>query len=146
GAENPFRVVTHVHGDPDLHEESLTTWEVAYTAAFRRTTVSAAVYRSDLDDPIGIVTVHVYSPENPPPNWPLPFVPPIPSELAFANLGPVRNRGVELGISHRFARGISAYANYTWQDDPEPLEPDAGKPAYPAGSLNVASHHRLSLG
>jgi outer membrane receptor protein involved in Fe transport len=148
GGENPFRIVTHVHGDPDVNEESLTTWELAYTAAFGRTTASAAVYLSDLHDPIGIVPAQLYSPENPPPGWPLPpsAVPPIPSELVFANLGPVRNRGFELGLSHRFASGISAYANYSWQHDPVPLEPDPGEPAYPPGSLNVASHHRVNLG
>jgi len=146
GGEEPFRFVTHVHGDPDVQEESLTTWELAYTATFGRTTASAAVYLSDLHDPIGIIPAQFYSSTNPPPGWPLPFVPMIPSELVFTNLGPVRNRGVELGLSHRFAHGIAAYANYSWQDDPEPLEPDPGRRAYPPGSLNVASHHRLNVG
>jgi iron complex outermembrane receptor protein len=148
GGPEPYRIVGHVHGDPNVQEESLTSWEVAYTGVFRRTTVSAAVYTSDLHDPIGIVPAQFYSPANPPPDWPLPpsTSPVIPSELVFANLGPVRNRGIELGVSHRFAGGFAAYANYSWQDDPEPLPPDPGKPALPQGALNVASHHRLNLG
>jgi outer membrane receptor protein involved in Fe transport len=142
-----FSLVTHVHGDPEVKEESLTQWEIGYTGTFGWTTASAAIYLSDLHDPIANAPVRFYTPENPPPGWPLPsFFLEFPSEIVTTNLGPVRNRGLELSLSHRFSGGVAAYANYSWQDDPEPLEPDPGRPPYPAGALNVPPHHRVNLG
>ena len=151
-----FPIVVHAHGDPNVKEESLTTWEIGYTGAFGATNVSAAIYLADLHDPIvSNVPGPPYTSANPPPGWPLP---PIvidvlaangvvfPSELVITNLGPVRNRGVELGLSHRLSVGITAFANYSWQDDPEPLDSDSGIPPYPAGALNVPSHHHLNTG
>ena len=127
-----FPIVVHVHGDPNVKEESLTTWEIGYTGVFGRTTASGAVYLSDLHDPIANVPGQPYTSANPPPGWPLPpfFLDGLglPSELVTTNLGPVRNRGLELSLSHRFSGGVAAFANYSWQDDPEPLEPDPGTP------------------
>ena len=141
-----FRVPLHVHGNPDVTEESLTMWEIGYTGVFGRTTATGAVYLSDLHDPIGNVPLHFYSSKTPPPGWPLPFFPPLPSEIGGTNLGPVRNRGFELGLSHRLSGAITAFANYSWQADPEPLPAEPGTPTYPAGALNVPPHHRLNLG
>jgi len=145
-----FPFVIRVHGDPNVREESLTTWEIGYTGVLGRTTASGALYLSDLHDPMGNVPGQLYTSANPPPRWPLPLflldVLRLPSELVTTNLGPVRNRGFELSLSHRFSGGVSAFANYSWQDDPEPLEPDSGTPEYPAGNLSVPSHHRFNLG
>jgi len=143
-------IVFHVRGDPNVKEESLTTWEIGYTGVFGRTTASGAIYVSDLHDPIANVPGQFYTSANPPPEWPLPpFLLDrlrLPSELVFTNRGPVRNRGFELSLSHRFSGGVTTFANYSWQDDPEPLEPESGTLAYPAGELNVPSHHRFNLG
>jgi iron complex outermembrane receptor protein len=145
-----FPFVVHVHGDPNVREESLTTWEIGYTGVFGRTTASGAVYLSDLHDPMANIPGQLYTSANPPPGWPLPpfllDVLKLPSELVTTNLGPVRNRGVELSLSRRFPGGVAAFANYSWQDDPEPLAPDPGTPRYPAGTLSVPSHHRFNLG
>ena len=143
-----FPFVVHVRGDSKVKEQSLTMWEIAYTGVFSRTTVTGAVYLGDLHDPIANVPGQYYTSANPPPGWPLPvfFLDGIPSELVTANLGPVRNRGFELSLSHRFEGGVTTFANYSWQDDPEPLEPDSGTPPYPAGALNVPSHNRFNLG
>ena len=155
GGGQSFPIVVRVHGNPDVKEESLTSWELGYTGLFGRTTASAAVYLCDLHDPIASVPGRPYSSANPPLGWPLPpfifdalaqqgvF---IPSEIVTTNLGPVRNRGIELAVSHRFGAGISAFANYSWQDDPQPLDPESGQTKYPAGALNVPSHHHLNTG
>ena len=146
-SEQFFPIVIHVHGNPNVKEVSLTMWEIGYMGVFGRTTASGAVYLGDLHDPIANVPVQFYSPTNPPPGWPLPSFPlEIPSEIATTNRGPLRNRGFELSLSHRFSGGVAAWGNYSWQDDPEPLESDSGMPSIPAGELNVAPHHRVNLG
>ena len=150
-----FPIVLHVQGNPNVKEESLTMWEIGYTGVFGRTTASGAVYQSDLHDLIALVPGQPYTSANPPAGWPLPpsFLDVLaqngvvfPSELVTRNLGPVRNRGFELSLSHRFSGGVTAFANYSWQDDPEPLDADSGTPPYSAGALNVPSHHHLNLG
>lgn len=145
-----FPIVVHVHGDPDLKAESLTSWEIAYTGVFGRTAATASLYLGDLHDPVANVPGQRYTSANPPSGWPLPpfFLDGLglPSELVGTNLGPVRNRGLELSLAHRFSGGVAAFANYAKQDDPEPLEPDPGTPINPAGSLNVPSHHRFNAG
>lgn len=149
-AGQSFPVVVRVHGQPDLNEQSLTMWEIAYTGVFGRTTAKAAAYLGDLHDPIAGIPGQPHTSANPPPRWPLPpfllDLVKLPSELVSTNLGPVRNRGLELSLAHGFSGGVTAFANYSWQDDPEPLEPDPGTPIYPAGSLNVPSHHRFNAG
>ncbi len=150
-----FRIIVHAHGDPNLKAESLTTWEIGYTGVFGRTTASGAVYLGDLHDSISNVPGRPYTSANPPPRWPLPpfFLDVLarngvifPSELVSTNLGPVRNRGLELSLSHRLPGGVAAFANYSWQDDPEPLASEPGTPRYPVGALNVPSHDRFNLG
>jgi outer membrane receptor protein involved in Fe transport len=145
-----FPIVVHIHGDPNVTEESLTTYEIGYTGVFGRTTASGGIYLSDLHDPLANIPGQPYTSAHPPPGWPLPAFLldelALPSEIVFANLGPVRNRGFELSLSHRFSGGVAAFANYSWQDDPEPLESESPIPPYPPGALNVPSHHRLNLG
>jgi outer membrane receptor protein involved in Fe transport len=150
-----FPIVVHVRGDTNAKAESLTMWEIGYTGVFGRTTASGAVYLGDLHNPIANVPGRPYTSANPPPGWPLPpFLLDVlaqngvalPSELVTTNLGPVRNRGLEVGLSHRFSGGVAAFANYSWQDHPEPLDSDPGTPRYPAGALNVPSHDRFNLG
>jgi outer membrane receptor protein involved in Fe transport len=142
-----FPIVVHVRGNRDVKEESLTMWEIGYTGLFGRTSASVAAYLGDRHDPIANVPVQFYSPANPPPDWPLPsFSRMLPSVVMTMNRGPVRNRGFELTLSHRFSREVTASGTYSWQDDPEPLESDSGPGTYPAGELNVAPHHRFNLG
>ena len=67
-----FPIVVHVHGDPNVKEESLTMWEIGYTGVFGRTTASGAIYVGDLHDPIANVPGQPYTSAHPPPGWPLP--------------------------------------------------------------------------
>src|SRR4029079_14077005 len=109
---NPFPLQVQIVGNQDLVEESMTAWEAGYSGTFGRTTLGLTVYLNDQDDNINFVNlapnVDPYTSQNPPPGWPLP--PQILDLLAargiylphtaatYLNLGPIRNKGVELSI------------------------------------------------
>ena len=101
---------------PKLTEESVNAYEIAYTGTFmKKTTVGASFYRersqpqhqfrAAADEPRS-----VYG-GNPPPGWQLPpqilaamaqlgiFLP--RTAFTYQNLGPLRQKGVELSIDHR---------------------------------------------
>jgi iron complex outermembrane receptor protein len=142
----------------ELQEESLTAYEVAYTGTLGgRASVGVAYYVNDLDNSINFSQLSPardpYTAANPPPGWQLP--PAILAVMAqrgillprtaftYLNLGPIRQQGVELSLDYRFARGISAYANYSWQGDPEVL--DDPEP-YPTLELALPPTHRFNAG
>ena len=55
-----------------------------------------------------------------------------PNKVAtYLNLGPLRNQGFEAAIEHEFAPGVSAFANYSYQKNPQVLEPAPGQLRYP---------------
>jgi len=163
----PFPLVVHAVGSDipingqtqkELTEESLTAYEIAYTGTINeRTTLGAAFYVNDINNSINFVplpgNVDPYTPANPPPGWPLP--PAILGVLAqagiylprtaftYLNLGPIRNKGVELSVDQRINRGVSAYANYSWQADPAIL-PDANP--YPPTELALPPTNRFNIG
>ncbi|HZT77545.1 MAG TPA: TonB-dependent receptor [Vicinamibacterales bacterium] len=163
----PFPLVVHavgsdipINGQPqqELTEESLTAYEVAYTGTIGgATTVGAAFYVNDINNSINFVTLpnnlDPYTATNPPPGWPLP--PSILAVLAqagialprtaftYLNLGPIREKGLELSIDRRVSRGVSAFANYSWQADPTIL-PDAHP--YPAAELALPPTNRFNIG
>ena len=111
-----------------------------------------------------------YHAVNPPPGWPLPpllaipvapgvsipllELPPlraaifdrIPATYTYLNLGPTRQKGLELSLDQSFTNALSGFVNYSWQADPEILTPDAGKRAFPVEELSVPPHHRLNAG
>jgi outer membrane receptor protein involved in Fe transport len=141
----------------ELQEESVTAYEAAYTGTFGGTSVGVAYYVNDLNNSINFAqlspALDPYSALSPPPGWPLP-----PAVLAlmaqrgillprtaftYLNLGPIRQHGVELSVDHRFARGLSAYANYSWQGDPRVL--DDPQP-YPSQELALPPNHRFNMG
>jgi outer membrane receptor protein involved in Fe transport len=142
----------------ELTHEALTAYEVAYTGTLAdRTTVGLAVYVNDLDDSINFAqlppALDSYTAANPPPGWALP--PSIISVLAargtflprtaftYLNLGPIRQKGIELSADHRISGTLSAYANYSWQDDPTILDnPDP----YPEVELALPPNHRVNAG
>ena len=163
----PFPLVVHAvgsdlpingHAQTELTEESLTAYEVAYTGTLaNRTTLTAAVYVNDLDNSINFAqlpnSLDPYTAANPPPGWPLP-----PSILAllaqrgillprtaftYLNLGPIREKGLELGVDHRVSRGVTAFANYSWQAKPTVL--DDPNP-YPAAELAFPPTNRFNIG
>jgi outer membrane receptor protein involved in Fe transport len=156
----------------DLQEESLSAYEIGYTGTFGgRTTVGAAYYINDKDHNINFTTTPaaiaaaglppVYTAANPPPGWPLP--PQVitllaargiffPATFAYLNLGPIRNQGLELSIDHSFTNSVSAYVNYSWQDDPEPCDAsvfescEPGENPFPAEELIFPATHRFNVG
>jgi len=152
-------------GEPSGHglkEESLTAYEVGYTGTFGgKTTVGLAYYINDTDDNINFVTDLCrkrYTATSPPPGWDAALTPlppaagrPIiellassgtclPAEFTYLNLGKLRNQGFEASIEHSFDRTFSAFANYSFQDDPEP---DAD---YPIPEIGLPAKHRVNVG
>jgi outer membrane receptor protein involved in Fe transport len=164
---DPFPLVVHAVGSElpvgstpqtPLREEALTAFEAAYTGTFRgRTTAGASFYVNDMDDNINFSqlpsNLDPYTAANPPPGWRLP--PAILTAMAqlgiylprtaftYLNLGPIRQKGVELSLDHRIGSAWSASANYSWQGDPEVL--DDPNP-YPAIELALPATHRFNIG
>jgi outer membrane receptor for ferrienterochelin and colicins len=141
-----------------LKQESLTAYEGAYTGTFNnRTTLGVAFYVNDMDDNINFAALPAnldpYTAQNPPPGWPLPAA--ILTNLAqagiliprtafsYLNLGPIRQKGVELSVDHRVNGALNTFANYSWQSDPEVL--DDPNP-YPTIELSIPPTHRFNVG
>jgi outer membrane receptor for ferrienterochelin and colicins len=141
-----------------LKEESLTAYEIAYTGTVaRRTTLGLAFYVNDVDDNINFVqlpaTADPYTAASPPPGWQLPpsilgvmaqlgiFLP--RTAFTYLNLGPVRNKGIELSVDQRLSRWLTAFANYSWQGKPNVL--DDPNP-YPRDELSFPPTHRFNAG
>jgi outer membrane receptor protein involved in Fe transport len=142
----------------ELSEESLTAYEIAYAGTFRtRTTFGASFYVNDLDNSINFVqlpnNLDPYTASNPPPGWTLPvsilpllaqrgiFLP--HTSFTYLNLGPVRQKGVELSVDHRVSAMLSAFANYSWQSKPTAL--DSPHP-YPSQELAWPPTNRFNIG
>ena len=141
-----------------IKQESLTAYEIAYTGTFNeRTTLGAAFYVNDVNDSINFVqlptSLDPYTDQNPPPGWRLPpgiltamgqlgiFLP--RTGFTYLNLGPTRQKGLELSLDQRVFRDLSAFANYSWQDTPTILDdPDP----YPIIELALPPTHRFNLG
>jgi iron complex outermembrane receptor protein len=71
----------------------------------------------------------------------------LPETVAtYMNLGPIRQRGVEVSLEHRFGHGWTAFANYSWQADPEVLEPKASQERYPLAEVEPGPKSRFNLG
>ncbi len=143
---------------PELTEQSVTAYELAYTGTFmNRTTIGAAFYINDTHNEINFVqlpsNLDPYTPANPPPGWPLPpailgllqlrgiYLP--RTAFTYQNLGPLRQKGLELSLDQRFEKGVSAYVNYSWQGDPEVL---SSATPYPATELVLPPTNRFNVG
>jgi hypothetical protein len=141
-----------------LSEESLTAYEVAYTGTFAdRTTVGVAFYVNDLDRSINFVqlpsNLDPYTAANPPPGWPLPpailavmaqrgiFLP--RTAFTYLNLGPLRQKGVEISLDQRINRELTAFVNYSWQGEPGIL--DDPNP-FPTQELSLPPTNRFNAG
>lgn len=143
GAINPalngviFNFPVSANGNESLTEESTESFEIGYTGIIRnRATVSASVYFTRNEDEIFFTQVGRYRASAPPPGWPLPpvvleILPPacttavcnsggLPSEFSYRNLGSVKNKGFELGIDGAVNQALNLFANYSYQDEPDP--------------------------
>ena len=163
----PFPLVVRVVGSelpigntpqPKLTEESMKAYEIAYTGTFMsKTTVGASFYVNDLNHFINFVPLDPrldpYTPANPPPGWQLPtsilgamaqlgiFLP--RTAFTYQNLGPLRQKGVELSVDHRVRRDLSVFANYSWQAQPQIL--DDSNP-FPSSELSFPPTNRFNVG
>ncbi|MBI2834369.1 MAG: TonB-dependent receptor [Acidobacteria bacterium] len=163
---NPFPLVVKAVGSElpigtvpqeALKEDALTAYEVAYTGSVGRTTLGVAFYVNDSDQNINFSqlspTLDPYTVANPPPGWQLPpiilaamaqqgiFLP--RTAFTYLNLGPLRQKGLELSIDQQFSRELSAFANYSWQGKPQVL--DAPEP-YPSDEIAFPPTHRFNAG
>jgi outer membrane receptor protein involved in Fe transport len=167
GIAQPFPLVVKAVGSrlpigatpqQELKEESVTAYEVAYTGSVGgRTTLGAAFYVNDHDDNINFVqlanNVDPYTVANPPPGWPLPpavlallaqrgiFLP--RTAFTYLNLGPVREKGVELSLDQRVTNAVSAFANYSRQAKPTVI--DSANP-FPTQELALPPTNRFNVG
>jgi outer membrane receptor protein involved in Fe transport len=156
--EEDFLLPQRVLGDPDLREESLTSYEAGYVGSVgSRTAVGVSAYRNDTRDNINFFRfpdhADPYTEQSPPEGWPLP--PSLLSDLAargiflarvsnqFRNLGPIRHRGIEAFVEHTFGDGLAGYLNYSWQPDPRPLP--ATEP-FPPLEISLPPRHRVNAG
>jgi outer membrane receptor for ferrienterochelin and colicins len=170
----PIRLIVRNVGNPDLKQESLTAYEVSYTGTFKsRTSIGLAVYQNDSDDninfttitpsatfPAGIPPFDVYTPANSgeccaPFGIPGPLygflvqahIPgfPLPRTVStYLNLGPLRQRGFEASLDHRFNHDFSASANYSFQAKPKPLTPAAGQLPYLTEEIALPPRNRFN--
>ena len=141
-----------------LKEEQLTAYELAYTGTLNnRTTLGVAFYVNDLDNSVNFAqlpsTLDPYTAAMPPPGWRLP--PAILSVMAsrgiylprtaftYLNLGPIRQKGLELSMDHRFTARLSMFANYSWQGEPTVLDDPT---PYPTAELALPPTHRFNAG
>jgi iron complex outermembrane receptor protein len=152
---SPFTFPIGAIGNPDLKQETMTAYEVGYTAVVRkRATVTAAAYWNTTKDGIYFTPVAFYGPAAPPPNWPLPPAvlallavnnPPVilPSRFTYLNLGKIKDKGIELGVDGAVNRYVNVFTNYSYQWMPEIAD-------FPAGTgiadINWPAKNRFNAG
>jgi len=56
---------------------------------------------------------------------------------------PTRQKGVELSVDHRLSSSLSAFANYSWQGDPEILKDPH---PFPTNELSLPPTNRFNIG
>jgi outer membrane receptor protein involved in Fe transport len=64
----------------------------------------------------------------------------------YLNLGPIRQRGLEVSLDHQFTREISTYANYSYQNTPKVQTPDTGQLPYFASKISLPPTNRFNAG
>ena len=172
----PINLIVNNVGNPNLKQESLTAYEVAYTGTLNgRTTVGIAVYRNTTDNninfasitpsasyPSGIPPFDVYTTGNSstccaPTGIPGPLysfllqarilTSPLPRTVStYLNLGPLQQDGVELSLDHRFNRVWSLSTNYSYQATPKALKEKQGQIKYLTEELALPAKNRFNAG
>ena len=70
---------------------------------------------------------------------------PLPRTVStYLNLSPIRQRGVELSVDHRFNDRYTASVNYSFQGAPTFPSVDPDEIAYPVEETGIASRHRFN--
>jgi iron complex outermembrane receptor protein len=157
-----FFVPTHAVGNPELVEESVDAYEVAYTGNIRdRASISAAWYYTNGTDQIFFTTSGVWT--TPPPGFP-PLQTPIgtlpaaavwqqlmsrgvifPSDFTYLNLGNVKSSGLELGVDGSLTSSVGAFVNYSFQAEPDPEFPGFTKEEA-LREINIPARHLFNAG
>jgi iron complex outermembrane receptor protein len=154
-----YLLPTTATGNPNLTEESIDAFEVAYTASLRgRATVSAAVFYTKYKDGIYFTTTETWT--TAPPGFPGlgPFTPnqvwgaflaqsglQFPKTYTYRNLGEVKNKGIELGLDGVISSNATAYVTYAYQAEPVPSFPGLSD-TQALAEINLPSKHLFSIG
>jgi iron complex outermembrane receptor protein len=140
-------------GNQALTQQSLQAYEIGYTGVIKnRASVSIAWYYNDMKDELFFTQDGSYSSKNVPPGWPLPpsyldaiiasgkFGPGngLPSHYTYLNLGRVKYSGIEMGVDGSVTKSVNAFANYSWQPDPDPN--------FDKSEINIPPHNRFNAG
>ncbi len=142
----PYVLPFLAEGNEDLEEETIDALEVGYTTVVaRRVTVTLSAYASRSKDRIFFVPTAFYTPDAPPPGWPLPpdalLAIPVPSVFSYRNLGEIDDRGAEVAVDVEIVPGLGVYANWSWQDRPE-IREEGAIPIV----INYPPGHRVNAG
>lgn len=112
-------------GNLDLREQALTAYELGYIGQFGSATVSAAVYLNHTDDMI-LFTEQANAVG-------------LPVRFTYLNFPRVTDKGFELALDWGIRGGVTTFANYSFQAEPQ-------APAIPEGELNIQPRHRFNVG
>ncbi|HET9368770.1 MAG TPA: TonB-dependent receptor [Vicinamibacterales bacterium] len=157
-----YLLPTEAVGNPDLTEEHLDTFEVAFTGNIRdRATASIAYYYNDFSNQIFFTQSAAYPVAPPPPGFPsIPGLPGsaglvwagayatgvrFPSEFTYLNLGKVKSQGLELGLNGALTSDVNAFVSYAYQPDPDPDFPGFTEEEA-LREINIPSHHLFNIG
>lgn len=137
-------------GNPDLKEQSLDAYEIGYSGVIAGNTVlSAAFYVNKSKNDILFTEERSgrWTATNPPPGWPLP--PAVisiatggegfPGLFTYKNFGHTTQKGLELGIESSMNRYVNVFANYSYQETPDPEDFDLSE-------LNLPPKNRFNVG
>jgi outer membrane receptor protein involved in Fe transport len=153
-AGQSFLVPSDVNGNPNLGEEHIDAFEVAYTGNIRnRASVSVAVYYTRFSDAIYFTQQSEWGITTPPPGWPLgPLawagvyqVVRFPRQYTYLNLGEVRSKGFEVGVDGSITNELGAFVNYSFQAQPDPEFPGL-TPEQALREVNLPSKHLVNAG
>jgi outer membrane receptor protein involved in Fe transport len=144
GTGPPVTIPILAVGNEDLDVARSDGFEVGYSGVLaRRHTMTATFYHVVVDGEIQFGTSEFYGPFDPPPGWPLSFVPEgvLPKTSTFRNIGRLRSRGLELGFDSDWSRHLWSRLSYTYQDEPELTEAVAAFPT----TVNLPPTHQTSV-
>jgi iron complex outermembrane receptor protein len=148
GSATSYAFPTVAHGNEELKEERLTAYEAGYIGGFGRTTLGAAVYVNRTDNMVQFARASTYTSLSPPPAWPLPLAlldqlnaegRGLPSRYQYLNFRRVTDHGVEASAEVRMTPTATAFANYSWQGEPQP-------DGFAVSELNLPPGHRVNAG
>jgi outer membrane receptor protein involved in Fe transport len=152
GVPFPYLLPVSIVGNPELKEQSLDAFEVGYSGVVfdGRAIVSAALYWNWVKNDILFTEDRTgrYTALHPPSNWPVsPLVIAalaaqgrvLPGRFTYLNFGKSKNQGFELGINGSLNPHLSAFANYSYQTDPDPED-------FPLSELNLPPNNRFNIG